>query len=95
MIRPVMWQQNRRLATSDHKSAANFLINWLEKKDGLNSVKAIGHRVVHGMKHTAPEIITQELLAKLHRISPYDPDHLPSEIELIQHSENVTRNCPR
>jgi acetate kinase len=48
------------------------------------SVKAVGHRVVHGMKHTAPEIVTPELLAELHRISPYDPDHLPREIELIE-----------
>ena len=75
---------NRKLKTTDHKSAANFLIDWLEKKDGFTSVEAIGHRVVHGMKHTAPEIVTQELLDELHRISPYDPDHWPSEIELIE-----------
>ena len=36
------------------------------------------------MQHTAPELVTQELLEELHRISPYDPDHLPSEIELIE-----------
>jgi acetate kinase len=29
-------------------------------------------------------LVTQELLEELHRISPYDPDHLPSEIELIE-----------
>jgi acetate kinase len=36
------------------------------------------------MKHTEPERITQELLDELHRISPYDPDHLPREIQLIE-----------
>jgi acetate kinase len=36
------------------------------------------------MKHTKPERITQELLDELHRISPYDTDHLPAEIELIE-----------
>src|SRR6202453_174043 len=36
------------------------------------------------MQHTAPEMVTQELLDELHRISPYDPDHLPGEIELIE-----------
>jgi acetate kinase len=77
-------QESRRLVTSDHKSAANFLIDWLEKNDGFTSVEAIGHRVVHGMKHTAPEIVTKDLLDELRRISPYDPDHLPSEIELIE-----------
>ena len=36
------------------------------------------------MKHTAPELVTQELLEELRRISPNDPDHLPREIELIE-----------
>jgi acetate kinase len=75
---------SRKLAAADHKSAANGLIDWLEKQNGFASVKAIGHRVVHGMKHTEPEIVTKKLLAELHRISPNDPDHLPREIELIE-----------
>jgi acetate kinase len=72
------------LAASDHKSAGALLIDWLEEQHGLESVQAVGHRVVFGMQHTAPELVTPELLDELHRISPYDPDHLPSEIELIQ-----------
>lgn len=72
------------IAAADHKSAANFLIDWLEKQDGSAAVQAVGHRVVHGMQHTAPELVTQELLDELHRIRPYDPDHLPREIELIE-----------
>ena len=36
------------------------------------------------MQHTVPELVTQELLDDLHRIIPCDPDHLPSEIELIE-----------
>ena len=75
---------SRNLAAANHKSAANSLIDWLETQDGFASVKAVGHRVVHGMKHTEPEIVSQELLDELHRIAPYDPDHLPREIELIE-----------
>jgi acetate kinase len=75
---------SRRLDASDHKSAATFLMDWLEERHGFESVRAVGHRVVHGMQHTAPELVTQELLEELHSISPYDPDHLPSEIELIE-----------
>jgi acetate kinase len=75
---------SRPLAAADHKSAANALLDWLETRPDFTLVKAIGHRVVHGMKHIAPEIVTPELLAELHRISPYDPDHLPREIELIE-----------
>ena len=76
--------ESHKLAAADHKSAANSLIDWLETQDGFASVKAVGHRVVHGMKHTEPEIVSQELLDELHRIAPYDPDHLPREIELIE-----------
>jgi acetate kinase len=70
--------------SADYKSASNFLVDWMEKLDEFSSVKAIGHRVVHGMNHTQPELITLELLNELRRISAYDPDHLPSEIELIE-----------
>jgi acetate kinase len=77
-------RESRRLDASDHKSAAKFLMDWLERQHGLESVRAVGHRVVHGMQHTAPELVTQALLDELDRISPYDPDHLPSEIELIE-----------
>ena len=77
-------QTSRKLIAADHKSAANSLLDWFETQPDFASVKAVGHRVVHGMKHTEPEIVTPELLAELHRISPYDPDHLPREIELIE-----------
>ncbi len=75
---------SQQLAAADHRSAANVLIDWLATQDGFASVGALGHRVVHGMKHTQPEIISQDLLDELHRLRPYDPDHLPREIELIE-----------
>ena len=37
-----------------------------------------------GWTHTEPERVTPELLDELHRITPYDPEHLPLEIELIE-----------
>jgi acetate kinase len=73
-----------KLTAANHKSAANSLIDWLEKQIDFKSVTGVGHRVVHGMKHTEPEIVTKKLLDELHRISPNDPDHLPREIELIE-----------
>jgi acetate kinase len=75
---------SQSIAASDHRSAAKVLIDWLAGQDGFDSVGAVGHRVVHGMKHTRPELVTQVLLDELHRLRPYDPDHLPREIELIE-----------
>ncbi len=76
--------ESHKLPAADHKAAVNFLIDWLEGQKRFESVRAVGHRVVHGMQHTAPELVTKELLDELRRIIPCDPDHLPREIELIE-----------
>ena len=68
----------------NHQSAVNSLVDWFEEQGDLMSVTAVGHRMVHGMKHTEPELVTLKLLDELRRISPYDPDHLPGEIKLIE-----------
>ena len=72
------------LAAADHRTAVGFLLDWLESQPVFTSVKAAGHRVVQGMKHSEPEKVTPKLLAELHRITAYDPDHLPREISLIE-----------
>jgi acetate kinase len=64
--------------------AAGFLIDWLEEQPEFNNVAAIGHRIVHGMDHTEAVLITPALLEELKKISSYDPDHLPGEIQLIE-----------
>ena len=77
-------QAIRRLAAADHRTAVNILLNWLESQPVFASVKAVGHRVLHGMKHSEPEGVTPKLLAELRGIAPYAPDHLPREIALIE-----------
>jgi len=77
-------QDSRTIDSADHRSAVAFLLDWLETQQVVASVKAVGHRVVHGMTHSEPERVTPELLDELHRIMPYDPEHLPLEIELIE-----------
>lgn len=67
-----------------HAAAANFLIDWLEKQDDFVAVKAIGHRIVHGMQHTRPEQITPALLEEFKEISSYDPEHMPGAVQLIE-----------
>lgn len=81
-----------RVPTADHNAAAEYLLGWLEERTFFPSIRAVGHRVVHGMRHSEPERVTPALLAELHRITPYDPDHLPREIELI---EVIRRRHPR
>lgn len=74
----------RPLAVADHRSAAQFLLDWLEAEPVFDSVTAIGHRVVHGMSRSTPEPVTPELIEALRAIAPYAPDHLPQAIGLIE-----------
>ena len=69
---------------ANHRAATNCLLDWLEAQSGFDATAGVGHRVVHGMAHSEPERVTPALLAELHRTTPYDPDHLPREIELIK-----------
>ncbi|MBC7873635.1 MAG: acetate/propionate family kinase [Ferruginibacter sp.] len=83
------------ITVSDQAEAAHFLIDWLEKQEGFTSIKAIGHRIVHGMKYTQPEKITTHLLDELREISAYDPEHLPGEINLIEVFSNGFPGIPQ
>ena len=69
---------------TNFKEAAEVLIEWLKKQKSFDQISCIGHRIVHGMEHTHPQIIDDNLLKELNKISEYDPDHLPAEIEMIE-----------
>ena len=80
-----------QVEASGERSGSGFLLDWLEMQPLFKSIGSVGHRIVHGMQHAAPEPITTELLQELRRIIPYDPEHLPREIELI---ETLRRRYP-
>ena len=68
---------------TDHRTTVDSLLDWLEAQPIFASVTAVGHRVVHGLKHSEPARVTSTLLAQLRRITPYAPEHLPGELRLI------------
>jgi acetate kinase len=75
----------RPVTAPDHSAAAGLLMDWLEERVGQGGLAAVGHRVVHGgPKYSAPQRITAEMVAELHQLSPFDPEHLPEEIELTE-----------
>ena len=65
-------------------SASGFLVEWMCSLGAFRQVHTVGHRVVHGMQHSEPTLLTPPLLQELHRFQPFDPEHLPLEIELIE-----------
>ena len=80
---------------ADVDSVINFLLDWLAQTIDITQIKGVGHRVVHGMNHTQPELVSKELLEELHRISTYDPEHLPLEIKLIEIFRQRYPNLPQ
>jgi acetate kinase len=69
------------------------LIELLESKVSLASVRAIGHRVVHGgLRYSTTQRVTDEMLSSLRRFSPFVPEHLPSGIMLM---ETIGREHPQ
>ena len=85
-------QVTLRLAAADHRTASGFLLDWLETQPMFATVRAVGHRVVNGMRHSEAERVTPKLLEELRHITPYDPEHLRREIGLI---EAFSRRRPR
>ena len=75
---------------------AGELLDWLAARLAIDQADAIGHRVVHGgPRYVRPERITGPLLAELRRVAPFDPDHLPAEIALIEALGRRMPNVPQ
>jgi len=76
---------SRPVTAPDHTAAVGVLMDWIEARSGRDALTAVGHRVVHGgPNYCEPQRITAEMLAELHRLSPFDPEHLPEEILLAE-----------
>jgi acetate kinase len=82
------------MADARGQSAADSLVEWLKVQSVVAKPDAVGHRVVHGMLHTAPQRVTPEIMAELQRITPYDPEHLPREIDLIEALQRLYSDVP-
>ena len=76
---------SRPLAVPNHTAAVNLLMDWIEERSARDPLTAVGHRVVHGgPKYFEPDRITAAMVVELHRLSPFDPDHMPEEILLTE-----------
>ena len=74
---------SRSVEAPNHAAAVGVVMDWLAEHGG--AVVAVGHRVVHGgPTYSQPQRITPEMIEELRRLSPFDPEHLPEEILLIE-----------
>lgn len=76
---------SKPMAVPDYTAAVKALTDWMGGQIQGGGLAGVGHRIVHGgPKYREAQLITPEMIAELHRISPFDPEHLPGEIELIE-----------
>jgi acetate kinase len=83
---------HHKVELGNRAAPVDFLMDWLESQPLFKTIGGVGHRVVHGMLRSAPELVTPPLLDELKRIIPFDPEHLPRELELI---ETLRRRHPQ
>jgi acetate kinase len=75
----------RSVEAPNHAACIELLLTCLTDRQAHRPLVAIGHRVVHGGPHyRAPQRLTPAVMDELQRLSAYDPEHLPGEIELIK-----------
>jgi len=73
------------ITAADHSQAIAVILDRLSAWAALDRIAAVGHRVVHGgPSFASSQRIDAAMLAELKRISPWDPDHLPAELQLIE-----------
>jgi acetate kinase len=83
---------SEQVTAPDPTAAVGVLVDFLEKRGTPQRLSAIGHRVVHGgPKYSEPREITTEMIAELRDLEPFDPEHMPEEILLI---EELQRRFP-
>jgi acetate kinase len=75
----------RSVSVPDHEAAVSELMNWLSQRGDQNAFDAVTHRLVQGgPNYSEPALITPAMIAELRRLSPFDPTHLPEEIQLTE-----------
>lgn len=75
--------ERRTIAVPDHIACLEPLLACINDHLVQSPLVAIGHRVVHGGRYREPQLVTPAVMEELKRLSVYDPEHLPAEIELI------------
>ena len=66
-------------------AAMPHLLDWIHAHGADTSLRAIGHRIVHGGPNlTQPERVTPTLIDTLTGLIPFAPNHLPDELALLR-----------
>ena len=74
----------RPIVAEDYQQSVAVLMDWIAQREQDSRLVAVGHRVVHGgPNYHQPQRLSAELMEELRRLTPFDPQHLPQEILLM------------
>ncbi len=83
-------------APYSHKTAIELLVIFLEQQQLISSIKAIGHRVVHGGEvYCQPTLITEEVINNISKLSKLAPLHNPANVIGIKAAQQAFTALPQ
>src|ERR1700733_6555600 len=87
---------SRSVAVVDYAAAIKILIEWIRERGEGHRLLGVGHRVVHGGPvYSEPQRLTPPMLAELRKLSPFDSEHLPLEILMIEAFQREFPDLPQ
>jgi acetate kinase len=73
-------KDSQTLSEANHAAAMHAIIARLRELDLLDSVKAVGHRVVHGEHFKASAVIDDTVIAEIEKCAKLAPLHNPAHL---------------
>lgn len=88
-------KQSSPLSRKDHVGAMEAILSALRKRELLEKVAAVGHRVVHGGEHFKNAVrITSEVIEQIEKCVAFAPLHNPAHLEGIKAAMTFAPEVP-
>lgn len=86
----------QNISSKGHEAGLRKFFNWFEGLPDPISLKAVGHRVVHGgMYFFHPTLVTDEVMEKIASLIPLAPLHQPHNLEAIKIIKTIYPQLPQ
>ena len=87
---------SQSVPAADHEQALRYLLDWLDSRHPGLSLRAAGHRVVHGgIQYRQPARVDAAVLADLERLIPLSPLHQPHNLAGIRALARLRPELPQ
>ena len=88
--------ERRSLSASDHTAALEFVLKEIQQSEGLGTIEAVGHRVVHGGERFAESaLIDGEVIDAIRDAFDLAPLHNPANLRGIRAAQAAFPDVPQ